>query len=134
MTKACMWAVTALLACPAAAQQPRIPPEIAAKGGVAVGVEDLRRDVIGKTIDAVTANNRPVTIRWNTDNSAQFRGGTSGEGKWRFSESGYCASWNNVRGGAESCFEVFRMPDGSYEVFEVAPAGLMYSGRWQSVR
>lgn len=116
------------------AQSAALPADVAKKGGIAMSVEDLKTAVIDKTIEAQTAAGRNVTLRWRSDNTAEFRGQSSSDGTWRFSETGYCTIWQSSRGGAEACFEVFRMPDGAYDIYEVVPGGSQYSGRWLSVR
>jgi hypothetical protein len=54
------------------------------------------------------------------DSRLRFRitGGRTDEGHWRLWEKGYCATWRQMRSGAERCFPLQQMPDGRIEIYK----------------
>ena len=115
---ASLLAAAVMATCPPAGAQPKVPPEIAAKSGIWVSPEEIARDIVGKTWESRNSAGIPMTFWMTKDGTAHFRARNNGDGTWRPSEDGYCTRYPNLRGGAEACFEVFRMPDGTYEAFE----------------
>ncbi|MEW6558775.1 MAG: hypothetical protein AB1412_01075 [Pseudomonadota bacterium] len=72
---------------------------------------------MGKTMVGKTAEGEPLTVRFNTDGSAEIHvGKLQDTGHWRLSDTGYCLTWTHLRGGKERCLTAQR--DGeSYQTF-----------------
>ncbi len=62
---------------------------------------------VGKTLRGTTSAGAALTLRMQPDGTAQLMVDTTRDsGRWRLSETGYCASWTQIRGGKEACFTV----------------------------
>lgn len=89
---------------PARAAEPLSPQQIA----------DLW---MGKTMVGKTAQGEPLTVRFNTDGSAEIQvGKLQDTGHWHLSDTGYCLTWTHLRGGRERCLTAQREGD-SYQTF-----------------
>ena len=72
---------------------------------------------MGKTMVGKTADGEPLTVRFNTDGSAEIHVGKMQDtGHWRLSDTGYCLTWTRLRGGKERCLTAQRDGDG-YQTF-----------------
>jgi hypothetical protein len=102
-----MTALSVLAALPflASAQQQNWKP---------VTVDEMKREIVGKAMQAELANRSAVTFLLGTDGKVAVRGASTLDGTWRASEKGYCTTYPN-RG--EACFEIIRTADGSFEVY-----------------
>ena len=79
-----------------------------------VTVEEMNREIVGKTMQAELANRSAVTLLLGTDGKVSVRGASTLDGTWRASDKGYCTTYPN-RG--EACFEIIRLPNGTFEVY-----------------
>jgi hypothetical protein len=83
--------------------------------------EDIKSAWVGKKVQAQTIKGVQIEMRLATDGSATLGGGFTDSGKWRLTDTGYCATWQKIRGGKEACLTVVRRgektlvlnPDGS---------------------
>jgi hypothetical protein len=60
---------------------------------------------IGKTLLAETPRGL-AEIRFDSDGSARSTGAIEDKGSWRWDDTGYCATWQKLRGGREACFTI----------------------------
>ena len=83
---------------------------------------EIQETWVGKTMTGTLPKGGAVTLRLKADGSAAVSAGTLEDtGTWRAVETGYCASWKQIRRGEERCFTVRRSgtamtvsnPDGS---------------------
>ena len=79
-----------------------------------VTVDEMKREIVGKTMQAELANRSAVTFLLGADGKVAVRGANNADGTWRASEKGYCTTYPN-RG--EACFEIIRLPNGTFEVY-----------------
>lgn len=62
---------------------------------------------VGKTLVGKTAASVALTLRLHPDGTAQLMvGDKQDSGRWRLSDTGYCAAWTHIRRGEEACFTV----------------------------
>ena len=104
---------TALLmaACTAMQQQEK-------QAAVAVGPEEVQRELVGKTWTVTLPDGQPATEHFNADGTVDIRGGLNDNGHWRLWEKGYCTAWARMRAGAERCFTLERTADGHYRIYK----------------
>ncbi|MBL8696789.1 MAG: hypothetical protein JNK67_00365 [Alphaproteobacteria bacterium] len=79
-----------------------------------VTVEEMKREIVGRTMAATFANRSEATFLLGTDGKVAVRGSATLDGTWRASDKGYCTTYPN-RG--EACFEIIRLADGTMEVY-----------------
>jgi hypothetical protein len=61
---------------------------------------------IGKPLNAETPQGVKFQVLFATDGTARLSGGLTDQGKWRGLDDGYCAVWQKIRPGTESCFTI----------------------------
>ena len=83
-----------------------------------VSVEEMKKEIVGKVMAVTLANKSEATWQLRADGRAEFRGSGSFDGTWRTSAKGYCTIYPNLRGGAETCYEIIRLADGSFETYD----------------
>jgi hypothetical protein len=86
--------------------------------GTPVGVDEIQRELVGKTWQVKVPNGAPATEQFHKDGRVVINGGLNDVGTWRFSEDGYCTAWQRIRHGDERCFTVDRTPSGHYRVYK----------------
>jgi hypothetical protein len=88
----------------------------------AVSGDEIKATWVGKKIFARSSTGGLVDFTMAADGTASVAvGNFTDTGTWRPQDKGYCAKWNKIRGGQESCFNVVRRggdlyvlnPDGS---------------------
>ena len=82
-----------------------------------VSPDEMKKEIVGRVMAVTMANKSEATFHLRTDGRVEFRGNTSLDGTWRTSDKGYCTTYPNIRGGAEACFEIIRLVDGSFETY-----------------
>jgi hypothetical protein len=65
---------------------------------------------IGKTLDGETTNGLKLIVVYAADGGATMSGSLTDRGKWRYSNDGFCVTWQRARGGSENCLRI--LPDG----------------------
>jgi hypothetical protein len=71
--------------------------------------DEIKSSWIGKKVFARSAAGGLVDFSMLSDGSATVAvGNTTDTGTWRLTPTGYCATWQKLRGGQESCFTVVR--------------------------
>ena len=112
--------VAALVVAGLAASSPSLAQD------AAVSPKEIQDAWVGKDLSGTTGSGAKVWLRLEPAGSASVTaGGTSDTGKWRLSDTGYCATWSVIRAGQERCFTVTRSgntfkvlnPDGSLSAF-----------------
>lgn len=87
--------------------------------------DEIRKMLVGKKVFARAGNGNLTDFYMNADQTARVSiGNLNDEGTWRMTETGYCATWKQIRQGQERCFTVVRRgstlyvlnPDGSTSV------------------
>jgi hypothetical protein len=92
-------AALSLAMCGALAQDTRLSPD------------EIRAAWVGKKVLAQTSRGAQFEFRMMADGSATVSGGVNDTGTWRLNETGYCATWQKIRGGKEGCLTVVRKGD-----------------------
>lgn len=89
--------VIAALAGPAAAQDTRLSPD------------QIKAAWVGKKVFGKAGNGAPLELKMKDDGTAEVTvGNFYDRGKWRLTETGYCAQWYKLRAGKEACLTVVR--------------------------
>ena len=71
--------------------------------------EDIRKAWVGKKVFARSPTGGLTDFFLYADGTAQVATSTvSDTGKWRPTDTGYCATWQKIRAGQERCFSVVR--------------------------
>jgi hypothetical protein len=73
--------------------------------------DEIKAAWVGKKVVAQTAKGVNIEMRLATDGTATLGGGFTDSGHWRLSDTGYCATWQRIRGGKEGCLTVVRRGD-----------------------
>ena len=71
---------------------------------------------VGKKVQAQTPKGVPLELRLVADGTASVSGGVNDTGTWRLTDTGYCATWQKLRGGKEGCFTVERRGTGTFVI------------------
>ena len=87
-------------------------------GAVAVGPDEVQRELVGKIWTVELPDGQSATEHFNADGSVTIRGGLNDVGQWRLWENGYCTAWTRMRTGAERCFTLDRTPEGHYRIYK----------------
>ncbi len=85
---------------------------------VAVGPDEVKRELVGKVWIVELPDGSPATENFNADGSVEIRGGLNDNGRWRLWEKGYCTAWGRMRNGEERCFTLDRTAEGHYRIFK----------------
>jgi hypothetical protein len=91
---------------------------VARAPGVAVGPDEVQRELVGKVWRVELPDGQPATEWFNSNGSVVIRGGLNDAGHWRLWEKGYCTAWRRMRQGAERCFTLDRTADGQYRIYK----------------
>lgn len=80
---------------------------VPAQATEALTPQQIAAQWVGKTLIGKTAAGAALTLRLHPDGTAQLvAGNTRDSGRWRLSDTGYCAAWTHIRRGEEACFTV----------------------------
>jgi len=97
------------------------PAASAPSSGEPIPPSRIQAEWVGKTVEARAADGKSYLMSLKPDGTAALGGAGNDVGNWRLTDTGYCAKWTKIRGGAERCFTVRRTggetvilnPDGS---------------------
>jgi hypothetical protein len=73
--------------------------------------EEIKSSWVGKKVLAQTMKGAQIEMRLVADGTATLGGGFTDSGTWRLNDTGYCATWQKIRGGKEACLTVVRRGD-----------------------
>ncbi len=75
--------------------------------GEPLAPQQIATQWMGRTLIGTTAEGVAVALRLHPDGTAQLEVGDKQDtGRWRLSDTGYCAAWTHIRRGQEACFIV----------------------------
>lgn len=88
------------------------------KGMSALPADELRAVLTSGELEHRSASGNMSTVVFKADGSANVSWGSGSDmGVWKMDGNAFCAKWNEVRGGQEKCFRVYRTSVDEYSVF-----------------